>query len=219
MSSNENPPSLALSDIMHHMSPSPVPVEEQHFASGSALRKEEQLSTGVEAEGSPEPPTQEDMLAMRRRVHSMGLFPDGNQDGPDGSAAFYRQTYVSDANSREKELVDMILRLTYPLHADPSQLERQAETISALTSQRDFLMKQIEEERYRWRAERDGWDRMAEALLSRRNKPVKPAAKEDESERQRLQLESDNRALRVIVRCVFSVCVPIILYFAQNGQA
>lgn len=56
---------------------------------------------------------------------------------------------------------------------DPSQLERQAETIANLTTHRDFLAEQMEEERERWQAEREGWDRAAEALLSQRNKPSK----------------------------------------------
>lgn len=53
---------------------------------------------------------------------------------------------------------------------DPAQLVRQAETISALTLQRDYLIRQGEEERYRWISEKESWDRMAEALISQRTK-------------------------------------------------
>lgn len=64
-----------------------------------------------------------------------------------------------------------VLRLTGSTLLDPTQLTRQADAISWLTSQRDFLLKQAEEERERWESEKDGWARMAEALISRRNKP------------------------------------------------
>ena len=57
------------------------------------------------------------------------------------------------------------MRLTDPSLVDATQLERQADVISILTSQRDFLVRQAEEDRSRWQSERDGWDRMAEALL------------------------------------------------------
>lgn len=56
---------------------------------------------------------------------------------------------------------------------DPTQLHRQAETIANLTAQRDYIVREMEEERERWRAEREVWDRTAEALLSQRTKPQK----------------------------------------------
>lgn len=57
---------------------------------------------------------------------------------------------------------------------DPAQLERQAQTISDLTTQRDFLIRQAAEDRERWQSERESWERSAEALLLVRNKPSKP---------------------------------------------
>ena len=72
-----------------------------------------------------------------------------------------------------------VLRLTDPLPVDPSQLERQADVISILTAQRDFLVRQAEEDRDRWRSEREGWDRVAEALLSNRNRSGKFSMRED----------------------------------------
>lgn len=41
----------------------------------------------------------------------------------------------------------------------------QASTISSLLTQRDFLLREREEERERWEGERLGWDRIAEALI------------------------------------------------------
>lgn len=65
------------------------------------------------------------------------------------------------------------MRLTDPLPVDPTQLERQANTIVELRTQRDFIARQAEEERERWRSERESWDRTAEALISQRNRPEK----------------------------------------------
>lgn len=58
---------------------------------------------------------------------------------------------------------------------------RQAEIISSLSEQRDFLIQQAEEQRSRWESERDGWDRMAEALIAQRNKGGTSAAKDEVS--------------------------------------
>lgn len=118
-----------------------------------------------------------DMSGIRRRLHEMGLIGTG-----------YSESNVS---SREKELVDMVrpffvmhsrgdsmysfqqvLRLTDDAtRPDPSQLVVQAETISRLSEQRDFLIEQAEDQRSRWQSERDGWERMAEALIAQKFKP------------------------------------------------
>ena len=120
---------------------------------------------------------------------------------------------------RNNRILCQVLRLTDPLPVDPTQLERQADLISVLTAQCDFLVRQAEDDRDRWRSEREGWDRMAEALLSHRSKSGRSAMREDvcfsslsyklkgfhslflkETDRQKLQLESENRALRDKVR-------------------
>ncbi|KAJ7481638.1 hypothetical protein FB451DRAFT_974315, partial [Mycena latifolia] len=77
-----------------------------------------------------------------------------------------------DVTPRERELFDMVLRLTNPNvpSLDPAQLVLQAETISGLVHQRDYLTRQIEEERSRWESEKEGWERMAEALIVQRNR-------------------------------------------------
>lgn len=71
-----------------------------------------------------------------------------------------------------------VLRLTESTLLDSTQLVRQAETIAGLTVQRDFLAEQAEEERERWESEKDGWARMAEALIAQRNKTGNNAAKD-----------------------------------------
>lgn len=80
---------------------------------------------------------------------------------------------------------------------DPAQLLRQAEFITWLGSQRDLLVRSFEEERQRWEAERDGWNRMAEALLAQQAKTgISPSRKEEEVEHQHNMYESENKALR-----------------------
>jgi hypothetical protein len=49
----------------------------------------------------------------------------------------------------------------------PQQLIEQAETISSLSRQRDFLVSRSEQESERWGAEQEGWLRMAGALAER----------------------------------------------------
>ena len=72
-----------------------------------------------------------------------------------------------------------VLRLTASSLIDPTQLLSQAAIIAGLTSQRNFVIRQAEEERDRWQSERDGWERIAEALIAQRNKPGSSAAKDE----------------------------------------
>lgn len=135
---------------------------------------------GLHIVPTTEPLSEADITAMRRRIHEMGIVSSEN----------------GHASSREKEMADMVLRLTASSLIDPTQLLSQAATISGLTSQRNFVIRQAEEERGRWQSERDGWDRTAEALIAQRNKPGSSAAKDEEFERRCAAYESDNRALR-----------------------
>jgi hypothetical protein len=52
---------------------------------------------------------------------------------------------------------------------DVTQLCTQAQTIEELCQQREFIMKEVEEERARWEAERLSFDRVTEALIARRS--------------------------------------------------
>ncbi|KAJ6610482.1 hypothetical protein B0H10DRAFT_2060146 [Mycena sp. CBHHK59/15] len=103
----------------------------------------------------------------------------------------------TDATPRERELFDMVLRLTNPnvTAVDPAQLLRQAETISTLVQQRDYLLLQNEQERSRWQSEKDGWERMAEALIAQRARKLNVP---DDSELKKMcqSLEFDNNSLK-----------------------
>lgn len=70
---------------------------------------------------------------------------------------------------------------------DQDQLLRQAEIISALTQQRDLLLHQAEEQRLRWDSDKDGWARMAEALIAQQAKS-------------RIRSENDEVGCRSVVR-------------------
>ncbi|KAI5999806.1 hypothetical protein F5J12DRAFT_846789 [Pisolithus orientalis] len=103
----------------------------------------------------------------------------------------------SQLTPREKQLTDMVLRLTDTPIPDTDQLTRQADTIVSLTFHRDLLLHQAEEQRLRWAAERDGWTRMAEALIARQSKHrTTNPDREDDIEHLNTSLESENKTLR-----------------------
>ncbi|KIP10758.1 hypothetical protein PHLGIDRAFT_196653 [Phlebiopsis gigantea 11061_1 CR5-6] len=100
------------------------------------------------------------------------------------------------ASPRESELAAMVLRLLahyhYTSERDPSeQLAAQAETIASLTAQRDMLMQQYTTASESWQAERDGWERSAEALMAQ-NSAASAVTKEDIVERLAARLEDEN---------------------------
>ncbi|KAG1897737.1 uncharacterized protein F5891DRAFT_1047227 [Suillus fuscotomentosus] len=79
-------------------------------------------------------------------------------------------TDMHDLDGGEKELPDMVVRESGVVNPDPEQVIRQAEIISCLIVQRDILVRQAEEQRLRWNSEKDGWARMAEALITQQAK-------------------------------------------------
>ncbi|EIM88615.1 uncharacterized protein STEHIDRAFT_54031 [Stereum hirsutum FP-91666 SS1] len=138
-------PPLALSDILHTLSPSPAP---QQFSNQPSTPRPPSPPR------SPEPLNQTQIDSMRDRV----LEIRGQGDNTVG------------LSSRETELVNMVLRLTYARIPEPSQVLEQANTIYQLTQQREFMLHEITAERSRWTAERDGFARMTEALISRHSR-------------------------------------------------
>lgn len=105
-------------------------------------------------------------------------------------------TEMHDLDGGEKELPDMVVRETGVVNPDPEQVIRQAEIISCLIVQRDILVRQAEEQRLRWNSEKDGWARMAEALITQQAKHRSSSDKDEELERQHAITEADNRSLR-----------------------
>ncbi|KAL6307118.1 hypothetical protein BKA93DRAFT_838844 [Sparassis latifolia] len=201
--SSADVPVLSLSDIMHTMSPSPAPQPPLPFDSAhvSLIQVDQSGIFGSHVDPttqrhlSVDPLEQVELETMRFRVHQLG----------------FTSPHSANANMTpaERELADMVLRLTSDplLHPSPSQLASQAETIAGLSVQRNFLLREKEEEQARWQAERDGWERTAEALIGRR-RAAQDAAEKDyvgvqpwlligsEAERHIARLQDDNRALR-----------------------
>jgi hypothetical protein len=156
-------PVLALSDIMHGIAPGP----------DTPAPPEDDLERVFEAESStPEPLDNAQIELMRKRLLELIV-----------SGASKMNT-----TAREKELLEMVrfvfclfvmnssakisskvIRLTSAHTPDVGQLCTQANTIQELSRQRDFIIKEVEEERARWDAERLGFDRVAEALIARRS--------------------------------------------------
>ncbi|KAJ7135445.1 hypothetical protein C8R43DRAFT_955967 [Mycena crocata] len=121
-----------------------------------------------------------DIPQIRARALQMGLNTEG-----------------VDSTPRERELLDMVLRLTNPNQPsfDPTQLVHQADTISSLVHQRDYLTRRIEEERSRWESERDSWERTSEALIVQRNRKVNGPDSSELGKRYS-NLEYANKALK-----------------------
>jgi hypothetical protein len=156
-------PVLALSDIMHGIAAGPE----------TPVPAEDDTEKIIAAESStPEPLDNAQIELMRTRVLELIV-----------SGASKMNT-----SSREKELLEMVhlfpylfwvnssakfgpkvIRLTSAHMPDVGQLCTQANTIQELCRQRDFIIKEVEEERARWEAERLGFDRVAEALITRRS--------------------------------------------------
>ncbi|KAG8219110.1 hypothetical protein J3R82DRAFT_4876 [Butyriboletus roseoflavus] len=160
---------LALDDLVHLMSPSPVP---------QTLPDDSDPPPRIKS-ASPEPLPESDIVQMRRKVVEM--------------------RYIDKADAqltpREEELVEMVLRLTAAVRPDPDQLLRQADMISALTQQKDLLLHQAEEQRLRWNSEKDNWARMAEALLAQQAKNRLNPERDEDFERL-YAAETDNKGLR-----------------------
>ncbi|KAG6369636.1 hypothetical protein JVT61DRAFT_14205 [Boletus reticuloceps] len=160
---------LALDDLVHLMSPSPAP---------QTLLDDSDMPPRTKST-SPDPLPESDIVQMRRKV--MEICHNDKTD--------------AQLSPREKELVEMVLRLTTIVGPGPDQLLRQAEMVSALIQQRDLLLHQFEEQRLRWNSEKDGWARMAEALLAQQAKNRFSLERDEDFERLHAA-EADNKGLR-----------------------
>ncbi|PBK60297.1 hypothetical protein ARMSODRAFT_730865 [Armillaria solidipes] len=171
MANDAPPQSLALSDIMHTLSPSPGPqnTEQSQYANGT---------DSEERARSLDPPQEVDLKSCRNKLSEMGLLSGENES----------------ATPRERELANMVLSLLDARQWDPAQLLEQADTISGLMQERGLLLQLFSEERARWEAEKEGWERSAEALISQRTKENPDAFKTEQMTYFNSLLESDNKA-------------------------
>ncbi|KAH7879544.1 uncharacterized protein C8R40DRAFT_1234017 [Lentinula edodes] len=125
-----------------------------------------------------EPLQDEEVIQFRAQVLNMGVL---SSDG---------------MNSRERELARMVLRLTESSRPSSAQIASQAAIILDLSTQRDYLIQQAEEERARWESEREGWERASEALIAQRNAKDHYSNRHQELERYCSILQTDNEDLR-----------------------
>ena len=133
---------------------------------------------------SPEPESIDsaESHAIRARISELALVPS---DPADAEGLRTRDSelitlvrdpitsfYLVDASYA---FIPQALRLIThtPVYPDPQQLASQAETISRLIHQRDTLLQERTDDHSRWQAERDGWDRMAEALIGKRRAAIR----------------------------------------------
>ncbi|PBK79244.1 hypothetical protein ARMGADRAFT_951142, partial [Armillaria gallica] len=144
--------SLALSDMMHTLSPS----------SGSQIRSNPSTPTRAR---SPDPPQEVDLKSCRTKLSEMGLLSGENES----------------ASPHEGELANMVLSLSNARQWEPTQLLEQAETVSGLMQERELLLQLFSEERARWKVEKEGWERSVEALISQRSKENPDAFKTEVS--------------------------------------
>ncbi|OCH90018.1 hypothetical protein OBBRIDRAFT_793731 [Obba rivulosa] len=187
-------PSMTLDELIHSMSPSPAPQPPLHDAPSDptlmpyssngipqSLPQQSQYAQSRPRSASPDPEPLLRMEIDHMRARALYISDPPN---PNSNPTF-----------AEKELATMVLRLTAHLatYPDPAQLATQAETIADLTAQRTFLLRGREEERELWSAERESWDRIAEALLM---KSRSTGQKDYESERKLGRLQDDNSSLR-----------------------
>ncbi|KAH8092511.1 hypothetical protein BXZ70DRAFT_457594 [Cristinia sonorae] len=188
MQSAQDAPLLALEDIMHTPSPSPVPQpppsilevpSDQDTADDQQMHTTNEDSTSIfgAASGSNV------QSIVDLRLQELGLTGAGETEHPDATA-------------RERELVEMVLQMSSERNLFADQISAQAETISSLLQQRTFLVQQRENDLVRWDAERDSLRRTAEVLASRRRPVAEAAVTDEESQRRLASSESDNRFLK-----------------------
>ncbi|THH07928.1 hypothetical protein EW146_g9159 [Bondarzewia mesenterica] len=159
-------PALALSDIIHTMSPSPAPNTNDDDADAST----------PPPSASPEPLNLAEIESIKKALPG--------------------DPRIESLEAQHLSKRKGVIRLTSFDIPQPAQLHAQAETIHGLTRQREYLTKVFADERARWEAERDNFSREAEALIARRSRGGESTYREEELERQILTLDADNKSLR-----------------------
>ncbi|KAK0218910.1 hypothetical protein IW262DRAFT_1388056 [Armillaria fumosa] len=155
MANNAPLQSLALSDIMHTLSPSlgPQNTEQTPYANGTDAQERARSMDPVDLKG------------YRSKLSEMELLSGENEP----------------ATPCERELGNMVLSLLDARQWDPAHLLEQASTISELMQEQELVLKLFSEERERWTAEKEGWERSAEVLISQRTKETPDVLKTEVS--------------------------------------
>ncbi|KAK7056278.1 hypothetical protein VNI00_002831 [Paramarasmius palmivorus] len=165
-SGEASPPILPLSELIQSSPSSMLSTPSNEQNTGKNMNSS---LDGLESQA--EPLSDDEVAQFRARIAEIGL-----EMPADGSMSV-----------REKELLQMVTRLIEAPRPNSSQLEQQANAISELLAQRDYMTQQIVDERTRMESEREGFERAAEALIRQRNtKHVYPARYEEQETQIRL---------------------------------
>ncbi|KAJ7578695.1 hypothetical protein C8J56DRAFT_354559 [Mycena floridula] len=172
-------------------------------ASDDDMEEEEEVD---ELESSQDEDDEAEIDQMRRRASEIASRIRATQT-VSGAANSQTISTAVPGSQIESELVNMVLRLTkrksqsfsQKIERQPvsqTQLMEQAQVIASLTAEREFLSQQAANDRALWLSEREGWDRMAEALIAQRNRGDAGGPYVEELERKLSIFDSDNKALR-----------------------
>ncbi|KAL5527928.1 hypothetical protein ACEPAG_6729 [Sanghuangporus baumii] len=171
-----DPPQLDLNDILLNIdgSLSSQPTNGPLGASVAATAGTGEVSRNM----SPEPPDEQELLAMRLRALSIRDSKGKEREDSPGN-----------------ELIEMVLRLTAAVPARAQILE-QAAVIRRLSIQLDFLLMRMDDDRARWEAEKDCMQRVCEALILQSNFASHNVYKDQDGAKKPAILEAENTSLR-----------------------
>ncbi|OCB87197.1 hypothetical protein A7U60_g5713 [Sanghuangporus baumii] len=171
-----DPPQLDLNDILLNIdgSLSSQPGNGPLDASVAAVTDASEVLRSM----SPEPPDEQELLAMRLRALSIRDSKGKEREDSPGN-----------------ELIEMVLRLTAAVPAR-AQLLEQAAVIRRLSVQLDFLLTRMNDDRARWEAEKNCMQRVCEALILQANFASHNVYKDQDGAKKPAILEAENTSLR-----------------------
>ncbi|KAL5507719.1 hypothetical protein ACEPAH_5337 [Sanghuangporus vaninii] len=171
-----DPPQLDLNDILLNIdsSLSSQPADGPLNASVAAVTGAGEVSRSM----SPEPPDEQELLAMRLRALSIRDSKGKEREDSPGN-----------------ELIEMVLRLTAAVPAR-AQLLEQATVIRRLSVQLDFLLTRFSDDRARWEAEKNCMQRVCEALILQANFASHNVYRDQDGAKKPAILEAENTSLR-----------------------
>ena len=108
MSSADNPPSLALSDIMHPMSPSPVPTDDEKVSNYAQTARTTHDVLDLHPQESSEPFPTPHITNIQSRLQAMGYL--SANEASDVEERTLEYVLPPNTSAREQELVEMVRR-------------------------------------------------------------------------------------------------------------
>ena len=106
MSSTDNPPSLALSDIMHPMSPSPAPTDDEKVPSYGPSGRIAQEAVDLSPQEPCDAYSYVQLSNIQSRLQAMGYL--AAKEGFDAEEQALEYVIPPNTSAREQELVEMV---------------------------------------------------------------------------------------------------------------